>query len=264
MCVRTKTSWGCGHEFKTTNECHSSRCQGLERYHYEKGRDCRDCKEGGHAITRGREGKGRYAQELSRRNSAESSNESLDVGSGISPWANPNKREKEWHSPSRKKADDAWLQEHVDRYSDLQTIRDSISGSDRASTTVYSPIRRNEKVYEYEEDQQHDRISSDYEYRRRPSTTSRAMKIELRITARLIIDADTIAKRALEAPTAVQSTSIVDTSQLQPRIRPTIIMNLMTPDMGLTVREPHLATVMVTQSRLRRPSRTAIPPNHVL
>ncbi|KIV83997.1 hypothetical protein PV11_05977 [Exophiala sideris] len=179
MCVRTKTSWGCGHEFKTTNECRSSRCQGLERYHYEKGRDCRDCKEGGHAITRGREGKGRYAQELSRRNSAESSNESLDVGSGISPWANPNKREKEWHSPSRKKADDAWLQEHVDRYSDLQTIRDSISGSDRASTTVYSPIGRTEKVYEYEEDQQHDRINP-YEYRRRPSTTSRSMKIELR------------------------------------------------------------------------------------
>ncbi|KAI1613259.1 hypothetical protein EDD37DRAFT_340040 [Exophiala viscosa] len=181
MCVRTKTSWGCGHEFKTTNECHSSRCQGLERYHYEKGRDCRNCKEGGYAITRGREGKGRYAQGLSRRNhSAESSNESFDVGSGVSPWANPNKREKEWHSPSRMKADDAWLQEHVDRNSDLQTIRESISGSDRASSTVHSPIGRTEKVYEYEEDLQQE--SDDYEYHRRPSTASRALKIELRST----------------------------------------------------------------------------------
>jgi hypothetical protein len=188
MCVRTKTSWGCGHEFKTTNKCHSSRCPGLERYHYQKECDCRDCKEGGQTITRGREGKGRYAQEIGRRNSSagsslsefSSSSQALDVGAGISPWANPSKREKEWHSPSRKKADASWLQEHVERHSDLQTIRESISAhsnSDRASTTVYSSSDRTEKVYEYEEDLQHD--SSDYEYRR-PHASPRGLKIDVR------------------------------------------------------------------------------------
>lgn len=185
MCVRTKTSWGCGHEFKTTNDCRSSRCPGLERYHYQKERDCRNCKDGGETVTRGREGKGRYAQEIGRRNHSagslsESSSQTLDVGVGISPWANPSKREKEWHSPSRKKADASWLQEHVERHSDLQTIRESISAhsnSDRASTTVYSASDRTEKVYEYEEDLQHD--NSDYEYRR-PHGPGGDLKIEIR------------------------------------------------------------------------------------
>ncbi|KIX05425.1 uncharacterized protein Z518_06297 [Rhinocladiella mackenziei CBS 650.93] len=191
MCVRTKTSYGCGHEFKTTNQCDSPSCQHLERYLYEKGGDCRACKEGGDAITRGREGKGRYAQEISRRHQREAWSESptddnfhrtSDVGGGISPWATPLKREKEWHSPSRKKADDAWLQEHVERSIDLQTIRESLSScasSDRASTAVYSPQCREGRVYEYEDDCHRDH---DYEYdrHRRRGTADRSLQIEIR------------------------------------------------------------------------------------
>jgi hypothetical protein len=136
MCVRTKTSYGCGHEYKTTNTCSSPRCKSIERYHYPREGDCRECKHAGEEVTRGREGKGRYAREISRREverkplrtvSGNTPPLTLDIGCGISPWGAPSKREKGWHSPSRQKADQAWLEEHGERNSDLQTIRDSIS-----------------------------------------------------------------------------------------------------------------------------------------
>lgn len=163
MCVRTKTSYGCGCEFKTTTECHSSPCQGLERYHYPRNGDCRACKAGGDGVTRGREGRGRYAQEISRRthkrdfsgSSDEHTPLPLDIGGGISPWAAPSKREKEWHSPSRKKADESWLEEHVERNSDLRTIRESLSAcsiSDHASTAMYTPCRQSRDTHAYELD----------------------------------------------------------------------------------------------------------------
>jgi len=197
MCVRTKTSYGCGHEFKTTKDCRSSHCPGLERYLYQRNGDCRACKEGGDAVTRGREGKGRYAQEINRRTphveassherpARDSSSLTLDVGAGISPWGPPLKREKEWQSPSRRKADDAWLQEHVERNVELQTIRESISSassssSDRASTAIYSPPHRDGRGYEYDHEYHHDREDV-YSHPQRREVAPRSLQTDGRST----------------------------------------------------------------------------------
>jgi len=196
MCVRTKTSYGCGHEYKTTNECYSSRCTGVEKYHYPREGDCKDCKRGGIEVTRGREGKGRYAQAIGRRTQekdksreplVEISNNietlTLDVGGGISPWGPPLQKEKDWGSPSRAKADRAWLEEHGERNVDLQTIRESMSSaasSDDASTAIYSPIRYDRPVYDHEEDHHHQDYEEDHDRRRHMDTTERNLQIEIR------------------------------------------------------------------------------------
>ncbi|KAL6247866.1 hypothetical protein RBB50_005214 [Rhinocladiella similis] len=187
MCVRTKTTYGCGCEFKTTNECNDPRCSRLERWKFPREGDCKLCKEGGQTVTRGREGKGRYAQEMGRRHQGREPScdpEPQDIGGGISPWASPSKREKEWHSPSRKMADDAWLQEHAERNNDLQTLRESISAhseSDRASTAILSPPSRGRRVYEIEEDDHYtvDR-DADYDHRHRRQPAPRSLQIEIR------------------------------------------------------------------------------------
>jgi hypothetical protein len=132
MCIRTKTSWGCGCQRKDTEECHSSRCEGLERYHYERAGDCRQCKYGGGSVTRGREGKGRYAQQMSRHSP-------VDVSGGASPWApteKPARREQAWQSPTRKQADSAWESEHSSRINDLQ------QRVEKMSVSSHSPPRR--------------------------------------------------------------------------------------------------------------------------
>ncbi|EXJ83145.1 hypothetical protein A1O1_06764 [Capronia coronata CBS 617.96] len=109
----------------------------------------------------------------------------LDIGGGVSPWASPLKREKEWHSPSRKKADDCWLEEHVERNSDLQTIRESLSAyaiSDHASTATPSPTHRARGVYIYEHDdnrQQHER-DGPFGHLRRREVTDRPLQLEMR------------------------------------------------------------------------------------
>ena len=131
MCVRTKTSYGCGCLYKATNECESSRCTGLERYHYIHEGDCKSCKTGGETITRGREGKGRYAQEIRRQSPPvdipSSTGPRIDVSGGASPWANSGRRGDAWHSPTRVKADDAWEYEHETRLSDLQSRAERMS-----------------------------------------------------------------------------------------------------------------------------------------
>ena len=164
MCVRTKTSYGCGCEYKTDAECHSSRCLGLERYHYPRGGDCKACKEAGSALTRGRDGRGRYGQQISRRAhsrqeeaemTVEASPDAADVGIGISPWAPPLAREKDWASHSRQKADDGWLEEHVERNMDLQSIRESLPSyppSEHESPTNCSPHRTPGRIYVLEDD----------------------------------------------------------------------------------------------------------------
>jgi hypothetical protein len=164
MCVRTKTSYGCGCQFKDTDECCSSRCSGMERYHYLKEGDCRSCRTGGNAVTRGREGKGRYAQEMSRRSP-------VDVSGGASPWApspNPSRREKEWQSPTRQRADSAWEEEHSSRIDDLQSRIESITLEPDSSrhTIARSPEPLDDKYYSQESDH-HDRHS------RRGTTRSR-------------------------------------------------------------------------------------------
>jgi hypothetical protein len=157
MCVRTKTSFGCGCTFKDTNECYSSRCTGLERYHYKREGDCRTCKSGGNAVTRGREGKGRYAQEISRRSPPvdipSSTGPRIDVSGGASPWAASARRGDEWHSPTRQKADDAWQQEHERRMDDLQSRTEKMSVS--APTSSPRPSRCRSPSPEIEEFSDH-------------------------------------------------------------------------------------------------------------
>jgi hypothetical protein len=146
MCIRTKTSWGCGCQVKDTEECNSSRCTGLERYHYEKEGDCRRCKYGGGAVTRGREGKGRYAQQMNRRSP-------VDVSGGASPWAPTEKslrREKEWQSPTRQQADSAWEKEHSSRIDDLQSRVEKISVASDSPRRVASPEPIEDHYYSQE------------------------------------------------------------------------------------------------------------------
>jgi hypothetical protein len=155
MCVRTKTSYGCGCDYKTTVECQAIHCQGLERYQYPKKGDCRECKAQGTTLTRGRDGFGRYGQEIRRRSESRGedefdsvpdlSPETADVGHGISPWAAPSARERDWATSSRRKADDRWLEEHSERNFDLQSIRDALPPShpveDISSISRSSPRR---------------------------------------------------------------------------------------------------------------------------
>jgi hypothetical protein len=146
MCIRTKTSWGCGCQVKDTEECNSSRCTGLERYHYEREGDCRRCKYGGGSITRGREGKGRYAQQMNRRSP-------VDVSGGASPWMPAEKasrREKEWQSPTRKKADFAWEEEHSSRIDDLQSRVEQMSVTSGSPRRVASPEPIEDHYYSQE------------------------------------------------------------------------------------------------------------------
>lgn len=137
MCVRTKTSYDCGHIYKTEQSCHRRSCGELDRYHFKTEGDCRRCREGGDAITRGREGKGRYAQEMFKKETrlhlprVPLSATSSDVKDG--PWAPASRREKPWRSPIRKQADAAWEDEHSRRKEDLQSrSAGSKTGSDHS------------------------------------------------------------------------------------------------------------------------------------
>ena len=191
MCVRTKTSYGCGCEYKTDADCHLSQCLGLERYHYPRSGDCSTCKGAGSVLTRGRDGKGRYGQQLSRRPSSrqdevespfEALPEAADVGNGISPWASPSVREKDWASHSRKKADSSWLEEHAERNIDLQSIHESLPSyppSEQKSPTHASPHRRPARIYVHEDDYPSDQQQSHRPlYQRQDS--GRSAPIEIR------------------------------------------------------------------------------------
>lgn len=189
MCVRTKTSYGCGCEYKTDSKCNSPDCAGLERYHYPKSGDCRSCKEAGGALSRGRDGKGRYGQEISKRSQhrqkevespSEPSVDAEDIGNGISPWAPPLPREKEWSSHSRRKADDLWLREHAERNIDLQSILESLpSYSDRGSPASRSPPRREARVYVHEDDLAYEREDTHHR-RHRQQDLGRSLPVEIR------------------------------------------------------------------------------------
>lgn len=146
MCVRTKTSYGCGHVYKSTNDCYSSACDGIDRFHYMKEGDCRECRKEGVNVSRGKDGKGRYAQKLksskprdkSYSSSAEVLSSEREKGSVTSPWAPQDKPEKTWESPHRRQADEAWLSEHDDRISDLQDRFGTFNLSDKQSRPKYS------------------------------------------------------------------------------------------------------------------------------
>lgn len=154
MCTRTKTSWGCGCAHKSTEECHTHFCSDLTRYHFMKDGDCPECKRGGSRITRGREGKGRYAKDLKLRDAGlpvtRPPLSPLSTNIQASPWAPPRSREKEWRSPVRQQADDAWLKEHERRQQDLEIKSHQISsrGSQASSYQEYArqPSYRDERA----------------------------------------------------------------------------------------------------------------------
>ena len=145
MCARTKTSYGCGCAHKTTEECDPRSCTGLARYHFLKEGDCPECKRGGDRVTRGREGKGRYAQELKARNPAPPVTRPplspISTNVKTSPWAPPRPREREWRSPVRQKADDAWLEEHERRECDLEAKSKKTSARDSHSSLAKDSAR---------------------------------------------------------------------------------------------------------------------------
>lgn len=172
MCVRTKTSYDCGCEYKTTNHCDNSDCEGLHRIHYAKEGDCHKCKSAGIEGTRGREGKGRYAKQIKRARTKDNSHQSEaktspkssvddespisvattspiapSVDGGLSPWVSARGKEKPWETPHRKQADEAWLSEHDDRLSDLQERIENCSISKQS--VPKTPSRR----YVYEADE---------------------------------------------------------------------------------------------------------------
>lgn len=144
MCTRTKTSYGCGHVHKTDDECKSRSCNGIERYHILREGDCRECKYGGHTVTRGKEGKGRYAQELKIKTAPPATPRkplsSISPNTRANPWAPPKPREREWHSPVRRAADDAWLREHAKREMDLES-----RSQENLSRSSHSPTVKQER-----------------------------------------------------------------------------------------------------------------------
>ncbi|KAF7507489.1 hypothetical protein GJ744_010420 [Endocarpon pusillum] len=132
MCVRTKTSYDCGHTHKQDQSCHRHSCTELERYHFKNEGDCRQCRKAGEAVSRGREGQGRYARELYKKEHKSSSNpvplSTTSQNSQSSPWAPPDSKERAWSSRIRRRADEAWEEEHARREQDLQSRSASSRG----------------------------------------------------------------------------------------------------------------------------------------
>lgn len=182
MCTRTKTTYGCGCSFKHTDECHSSRCNHIDRFRIERDGDCRECRAGGAYVTRGREGKGRYAQAISRRSSSNNTTNSsgkVDVSGGASPWAPApagSRQRDEWHSPTRQKADSAWEEEHEARIQDLSERAEKLSIHESSSPRPGLPRSRS-----YESDRDRVQVQvDDRDYRsRRSGPASRRLFAEM-------------------------------------------------------------------------------------
>lgn len=144
MCVRTKTSYGCGHTNKQDQKCYRHSCGGLERYHFEHEGDCRQCRKGGDTVSRGREGQGRYAREVLKKKDPQPSAARVPLSvisrnGQSSPWAPSGREEKDWRSPIRRQADEAWEEEHARRQEDLQSRSPGSRGGSVRSIEPDSP-----------------------------------------------------------------------------------------------------------------------------
>ena len=165
MCTKSKTTFGCGHYVKVTEPCEIPSCTTLDKWKFPAYKDCPQCKAAGTTINRGKEGKGRHGIEIKTREERRSSpwssapsSPSAPAHLSISPWAaDRSTREKKWDTPTRQKADAAWLVEHERRISDLEestskmslrSRRDSISSSARSS---YERVIEADEVEEPEE-----------------------------------------------------------------------------------------------------------------
>lgn len=139
MCTKTKTSFGCGHCVKTIESCGIPNCQNLEKWKFPRATDCARCRAAGETSTRGKDGRGRHGMEQarhreSRQSSAEAPNprtaSSGTANLAISPWARKNPevpQEKLWNTPTRQRADEAWVVEHERRQSDIEETMSKLS-----------------------------------------------------------------------------------------------------------------------------------------
>lgn len=139
MCTKTKTSFGCGHCIKKIEDCGVPNCRNLDKWKLPKDMDCVHCYLAGQASTRGKDGRGQHGREQARhRESRQSSADVLypitnDHGTpnlAISPWARDTpevSQEKLWNTPTRIKADDAWVIEHARRMSELEEKKSKVS-----------------------------------------------------------------------------------------------------------------------------------------
>ena len=124
------------------NDCGVPGCNDIARYQMpNREGDCPVCKASGSENTRGMDGKGRYGQEIrSRRSSSSSYTASSPVAipnMTISPWAANEQDqhiEKRWNTPTRIKADDAWVIEHERRMNVVPAQCSSRRSSVREST----------------------------------------------------------------------------------------------------------------------------------
>lgn len=170
MCTKTKTSFGCGHCIKVTEACDSANCTNIDKWKFPANKDCPKCRAAGEAITRGKEGHGRHGREIRIRRSRQSSSESLPTPNSlsgspnlsISPWAlnDRSREEKKWDTPTRRKADDAWLVEHERRQSEFEEAVSKMTVRDNRVYGRSSPRGSYERVIEADEVEEPDEIES--------------------------------------------------------------------------------------------------------
>lgn len=186
MCVKSKTSYGCGHRIKVTEPCGSVDCTTIDRWKFPTNKDCPQCKSGGEAITRGKEGRGRHGREILIRESRQSSSDSYgppspsSTGSphlSISPWAcsNRSSNEKKWDTPTRQMADAAWLVEHERRMSDLEETTSKMSL--RPQDNPYSTSRTHSARSSYERVIEADEVEEPEDMDDIPPPRTKAMKM---------------------------------------------------------------------------------------
>ena len=132
MCVRNINSYGCGCEYKEVTPC-GRNCEPEVGYRFIREYDCKNCKAGGQAVTRGRDGHGRYAQAITRRENKEElqsvTGPVVDDAGSVSPWSKSpvEMPEKSWHKGRRRHADRAWEEEHESRMDDICSRAESMS-----------------------------------------------------------------------------------------------------------------------------------------
>lgn len=136
-------------------------CTTVDRWKFPANKDCPQCKAAGESNTRGREGRGRHGRQIRFQDRQCSSDPSLPISVSpnlsISPWAaseRPRSQEKRWDTPTRQKADAAWLVEHERRMSEIEEAASSMSirsYRDRSDSRRSSPRSSYEQIIEADE-----------------------------------------------------------------------------------------------------------------
>lgn len=160
MCLKSKTTFGCGHRIKYTELCEEPNCSSIDRWKFPANKDCPRCKAAGEASSRGKEGLGRHGREIRTRENRQQSSDSYSIPSSpsysgsprlsISPWAESDRsrKEKKWDTPTRQMADAAWLVEHECRMSELEETTSKLSLSSHRQSCFDSPTPSPRGSYE--------------------------------------------------------------------------------------------------------------------